>query len=946
MAYEIIAFGNGEILKNVFDAIAICLNSSDGTLYAPLIRISLIIGGLWTALYAVYGDYMRAINNWIIPITIIMQLLLVPQATVWIIDPVSRYHQKVDHVPYGLAMIASNISKIGYEITKQIEKVFHLPDDLKYQKTGTLFAANLIQQAKTFRITNEDLAENMRQFVEQCVVYDALIGRKYTIQDLRQSTDLWKLVADNASPVRSFLWRDLRQEGQLGERPRIITCREGVNKFNLEWTAELTKTATLFGKKIFGENQYVEPRAELLKYLPLAYSTLANMAQSAENILKQNMMIYAVVEGIEHKSTSLGNAPNFAVRKAYLQQRSTYETLGAMAAETLPAMKGVLEALAYSAFLFIIPLSILPSGWRIVTNWIQVLVWLQSWAPLYAILNYIMTIAAKAKSIAALSVVNSSGVTIASSVGLANVNADLAAMSGYLSMSIPFLCVAIVKGISSFVSIPGILSNVTQSVAGQASQEAITGNYSMANISQGTQQIANTNMFSQSNAASYRAGSFQHSDGRSDIVTTGNQQVVNVSSSNLPIALNVAEMQSAQLSKQASRSYQKGLQQTESYATNMADTMNKAIELTEHLAKSKQASDQFNNNESIEQMQALNKSTQIIQQFAKDNNLTTTQASEIIGSISVGTNKSVPGKIAQLLSGVSAELKSNLSGSAHAQKIYREAESIANNKDFQDSLKTASQLSHNQSFASHNDEGKRLADSMSQSWNKANSFRQEASKSFNESQAYQQQAASIKSLAASINANYNQEFVDWLSAQKADNTVGHIGKQGAAYIIANNVELSYGYAQRFLAEKNLLPQEDQDLHKLSPQNLRASYNQENSHAFIDVNKNHSLDKMNMLKQQAKFEGLSEVHDSNGLQQAFNEQSSLAKQELNVSKQSAHQEFRDKGANHKRQSKKNLARLALKEEGKQLYNIAKDVGVVISNIPTPIRNIISDSDEVK
>ena len=151
-------------------------------------------------------------------------LLLVPQATVWIIDPVSRYHQKVDHVPYGLAMIASNISKIGYEITKQIEKVFHLPDDLKYQKTGTLFAANLLQQAKTFRITNEDLAENMRQFVEQCVVYDALIGRKYTIQDLRQSTDLWKLVADNASPVRSFLWRDLRQEGQLGERPRIITC--------------------------------------------------------------------------------------------------------------------------------------------------------------------------------------------------------------------------------------------------------------------------------------------------------------------------------------------------------------------------------------------------------------------------------------------------------------------------------------------------------------------------------------------------------------------------------------------------------------------------------------------------------------------------------------------------------------------------------------------------
>ena len=143
MEYEIITFGNGEILKGVFDAIAICLNSHSGTLFMPLIRTATIIGALWAALYAIYSDYMRAINSWIIPMTVIMQLLLVPQATVWIKDPVSRYHQKVDHVPYGLAMIAGNISKIGYEITKQVEQVFVLPDDLKYQQSGALFASNL-----------------------------------------------------------------------------------------------------------------------------------------------------------------------------------------------------------------------------------------------------------------------------------------------------------------------------------------------------------------------------------------------------------------------------------------------------------------------------------------------------------------------------------------------------------------------------------------------------------------------------------------------------------------------------------------------------------------------------------------------------------------------------------------------------------------------------------
>jgi hypothetical protein len=37
------------------------------------------------------------------------------------------------------------------------------------------------------------------------------------------------------------------------------------------------------------------------------------------------------------------------------------------------------------------------------------------WAPLYAVLNYIMTMAAKSKTLAALAVSNEAGITIASS---------------------------------------------------------------------------------------------------------------------------------------------------------------------------------------------------------------------------------------------------------------------------------------------------------------------------------------------------------------------------------------------------------------------------------------------------------------------------------------------------------------------------------------------------
>ena len=898
MEYSIVTFGNGEILKGVFDAIALCLNSHSGTLYIPLIRLSMIIGGLWAALYAIYGDYMRAINGWLIPMTAIMQLFFVPQATVWIVDPVSRYHEKVDHVPYGLAMVAGNISKIGSVITEQVEKVFVLPDDLKYQKTGTIFASNLLQQAKTFRITNENLAENMRQFVGQCVTYDALLGRKYTIEDLRHSDDLWKLVSENASPIRSFVWRDVTSEHLGSRKPTIITCREGVAKFNVEWNGELDKTATIFGKKIFGKNSYINPRTELLKYLPLAYEALTNMSKSAQDLLKQNMMIYAVVDGIEQKSTSLGNAPNFALRRAYLQQRSNYETLGAMAAETLPTMKAVIEAITYSAFLFIVPLAVLPFGWTFLKNWVQVLLWLQTWSPLYAILNYIMTLAARSKSISALSVSNELGVTIASSVGLSNVNADIAAMTGYLAMSIPFLCVAIIKGVSSFVSVPGILSGVTQSVASQASTDATTGNYNFGNISDGNVQSSNIGMLNHSSAASYTSGSFRQTNGRTDLTTTASgEQILNVGSSNLPVSLNVAEMQSAQYTKQAGISYQKGMQQTESYAKNLADTLKQGVELSDHIANSKQLSDQYKDGQSIEQTAAINKSAQIVKEFADDHHVTTTKAAQILAAISISTDKSVLGTIVGKIIGISGEVRGDLSANANIQNICKDGERITKSEDFQNSLRKTSQAIHDQSFARHDDEGRRLVDNMASSWDAANNFRRDATKSFNQSEAYHSQATAIKNSSAAINANYNQQFVEWLSEQSADNTGGgHIGKQGAAHIIGHDPELAVKYAERFVEERNLLPPVPSKIQITSPKNLKAKYDQENNHAFIDVTKDNVQSGMDVIRNIGKKAGLVGV-TANQLEENFNHKQLQAKAELNLSKQKRSNEYNNKSSKH-------------------------------------------------
>lgn len=62
-------------------------------------------------------------------------------------------------------------------------------------------------------------------------------------------------------------------------------------------------------------------------------------------------------------------------------------------------MKAVIEALAYACFIFIIPLCMVPQGYKFLFNWLKVLVWLQAWPPMYAILNFIMNVAARSATL-------------------------------------------------------------------------------------------------------------------------------------------------------------------------------------------------------------------------------------------------------------------------------------------------------------------------------------------------------------------------------------------------------------------------------------------------------------------------------------------------------------------------------------------------------------------
>jgi conjugal transfer mating pair stabilization protein TraG len=300
----------------------------------------------------VYGEKTGFIHNWLVPFYLALSLFFAPTCRLLIKDPVKHQHFVVDHVPWGLGMVAGTISQMGDTITKEVEKVFSLPDDLKYHKTGSMMASNLIAESSTFQITNVELLETLKSFTNQCLVYDALLGRKYTLDDLKNAPDLWALASQNPSPARCFVFK---APGK-GQKPEILTCQEGVKRLTPLLKHNVENAFQLFSRKLFGGSEQTSNlgHSTLKTYLPGAFNYMTKLAQSAEDIMLQQMLIRSTMDAIETKSTALGNAPNVAVRRAYLQQRAPQETLAGIAAQKLIAMKNVMEALIYVAFIFLL----------------------------------------------------------------------------------------------------------------------------------------------------------------------------------------------------------------------------------------------------------------------------------------------------------------------------------------------------------------------------------------------------------------------------------------------------------------------------------------------------------------------------------------------------------------------------------------------------------------
>lgn len=519
---EVFTIGGGEYLVNTFNAVAAW---TGGGGYKGLIKVAMVMGFIYALLIVAFTMNWRAWFNWFLQATLIYLCLMVPTTSVKVTDRInpSLAPAVIDNVPLGLGVMASFTSQVGDWLTRTAETVFVMPANLNYSTNGFIYGAKLFDAVRAVEITDPIFAANVNEYTKRCVFYDVLLGFK-SMQSLANSSDLWRSYGPG-SPARGMPF--LVATSPDTTAVDIRTCRDAYSALDGQWTSAVLPSERLaFARSIFPKLTPAAAVAKVEGDLPLTVQAFTGLSDNAVTILRQHMMLNAFQNARADMAGSAAEASidSFAVSRADLQARNTYNTVAANAMKWVPLLHIVMTVLFYALFPVLFPLFLFPkSGVAMLKGYTQGFFYLASWGPIFVILHMILMTRGTSAGVA---LSDSTGVTLATIAGLTGITDDLAAIAGYMMLSVPVLAYMVARGGMSFGSNAASALAPLGSASEAASVEATTGNYAYGNVNY-AMRMGNKSDFAPSYTDGFARSNFVGSNG---VVTTTNadgSQVVN-----------------------------------------------------------------------------------------------------------------------------------------------------------------------------------------------------------------------------------------------------------------------------------------------------------------------------------------------------------------------------------------------------------------------------------
>jgi conjugal transfer mating pair stabilization protein TraG len=802
--FEIITYGAGPYLVDVFNGIAAITQHGD---YTILIDMIYLFGAMAVGYLAILRGQIGNFATWLAKFVLIYAVLFAPKVDVMITDRINGNLPSavIKNVPFGVAGLAHFSSHVGDALTRAFEMVFSAPDDMKYHQTGMLMASSMIEKTAFLPMINEKFATNIRGFIHECVFYDAAKGIKYTWDDLKNSDDIWKLVSDGASNAYAFPYNN-----------EILTCKEGATKLNADWKTEIANTNALYAKRYQKKlDEKGAANALFNSHLPNAYNYLLGISKTAEQTMHQQLMLYAMIDGVETLASEKGASAalqQFATARAKIQQHSSYAIVGQLALEKLPVMRAIFECLLYGIFPIAFLLMLLPTGHRFLMVYAGSLLWVHSWGPMFAILNVFFSFSAKMASTMAATSSAGVGVSLQTLPGLYDVNSKICTFAGFLASFIPILTWNIYK------SGPGVLASMSQSLLGinqssamAAADEITTGNMRYGNADLGNRSFNNMNANKYDTNTSFRGGAMsvqgddlvQYTVGQSGSVVADSHGAF----SRLGAQVNATESVRRIAGEQASHAEQESQAANQTFEERVSEAQAAHEAFSQHVGRTWDASVSVSESGSVGFSRSARNSEDRSERDSKSDSETESEGKQ--GANSTFGRASISGGAKAFGFGLSGEAGKELSSRKYDDKSNSHVEQHSEDKLKNFSTATSGEIS----YRAVGERLNRVGDSEGASLAfRAEASRQEAvsaAASWQNTKSIADSWNSMKSLqdesGATLNVNWEQEMFKRVAKMPSPGqSNGEMGAYQAAQVL-NNPGLSKEYVDKavftFLNEK-------------------------------------------------------------------------------------------------------------------------------------------------
>lgn len=570
MTMEFFAYWNGSQIRDLFEAVVAITGSAD---FTGLLKTIILFGFLCVITVCALRYRGLDAGSFIFAVALFYGVTLVPKTDLAINDERSGSVYVVSNVPLGLAFMASTTSHVGHWLTDIFEDTFAGVEAERFSRFGMVFperAVNAILAAGPVTAQGRTLISD---FNRNCVMPE-LIDYPQKIEALSTSGNLWQTIAQTGwvNPAR-------KTQDTAGN---WLGCDEAIAFIdNHMATKELPAIQKHLAMKLLPDQ--LDASTLILRVLPQAESLLLGVSQSLASSIKHSVFMNTLQSDIDNVAALAGHplatATALAKAQGNLSSEINYRTMAEIAKDALPKVRNSLEFIILASFplIFIMVLAAGHMAGAILRSYLTLLVWIQLWAPISAVMNYLIihTDSHPMNQIIAEYGAN----TLYAASLIREAGASSQAIAGFLTILAPVIAFAIAKG-SDFATaqLAASVMAPAQSAAQSQGASLTSGNISLGNTSWG-----NVSTNTQSGNKSDRSMGFtdssmlQTASAYGSVTRNGSGTVTGMYMT--PVSMGVssamslgeANSQSATSSMSNSFGYSDSIQALRSYTTQTAD---------------------------------------------------------------------------------------------------------------------------------------------------------------------------------------------------------------------------------------------------------------------------------------------------------------------------------------------------------------------------------------